>query len=64
MVLAVGLVWLLAASAVAVVIGRAIRVADAHSVPGDPWDRLLVDCSRDLDPTQAAGGSRRLPRLA
>jgi hypothetical protein len=65
LILAVGLAWLLVATVVAVVIGRAIRLADAHSPDGHALDRLLADCRRDLDAVQASGAPRdRAPRIA
>jgi hypothetical protein len=65
LILAVGLAWLLVATVVAVVIGRSIRLADAHSPMGMPLDRLLADCRRDQDPVQAPGAARdRTPRIA
>ena len=65
LILAVGLAWLLVATVVAVGIGRAVRLADAHSQEGTALDRLLADCRRDLDPVQAPGAARdRAPRIA
>jgi hypothetical protein len=64
LVIAVGLAWLLSAGVVAVVIGRAIRLADASSAPSAALDRFLVECSRELDLDQASSGSRGLPRTA
>lgn len=61
LILAVGLAWLLVATVVAVVIGRAVRLADAHSSEGAALDRLLADCRRDLDPAAARD---RAPRIA
>jgi hypothetical protein len=66
LILAVGLAWLLVATVVAMVIGRAIRLADAGS--STDWtalDRLLADGRRDLDAAQAPGAPLdRAPRTA
>jgi hypothetical protein len=58
LILAVGLAWLLVATVVAVVIGRAIRLADAGLPTAAAFDRLIADCRRDLDPVAAAALDR------
>ena len=63
-ILALGLTWLLVATVVAVVIGRAIRLADERSPQGADVDRFLAECFRELEPIRAADGPDRLPRAA
>jgi hypothetical protein len=63
-ILAVGLTWLLIATVVALVIGRAIRLADERSPQETEVDRFLAECFRDVEPIQAADGPDRLPRSA
>jgi hypothetical protein len=63
-ILALGLTWLLVATVVAVVIGRAIRLADRRSPQGADVDRFLAECFRELAPIQASDGPDRLPRTA
>ena len=65
LILAVGLAWLLVATVVAMVIGRAIRLADAGSTDWTALDRLLADGRRDLDAAHASGAPLdRAPRTA
>jgi hypothetical protein len=64
-ILAVGLVWLLAATVVASVVGRAIRRADEQQPEGTVLDRLLVEGYRDLEAIHASRlVDRRYPRAA
>ena len=61
-ILAVGLTWLLVATVVALVIGRAIRLADERSPQGADVDRFLAECFRDLEPIPASDGPGGHPR--
>lgn len=54
LILALGLVWLLLATVVAMVIGRAIRLADTRTGNGSGIDRLLADARRDPIPARSA----------
>jgi hypothetical protein len=63
-ILAVGLAWLLIATVVALVIGRAIRLADERSPHAADVDRFLSECFRDLQPMQASDGADRFSRTA
>ena len=63
-ILAVGLAWLLVATVVALVIGRAIRLAGERSPHAAEVDRFLAECFRDLEPIQASDGPDRFPRTA
>jgi hypothetical protein len=63
-ILAVGLTWLLFATVVALVLGRAIRLADERSSQATAVDRFLAECFPDVEPIQASDGPDRLPRSA